>query len=267
MSAAALFIARMSLRSSILLTVPPAWASMAVIEKAAVLRKEAIYCNHGAGSRPRDKGKKCRGIVLGLPHPGRYMGKRVMQSKKIRLDGVGDILLERSGRAKYINLSVRPFRGVRVAVPKGVSFQEAAAVAQSKAQWLQSRLARMVLIEREVLEQRRKPPIDRMQARRQLIDRLAHLADRHGFAYNKVFIRRQKTRWGSCSHKNNINLNIHLVQLPDALIDYTLMHELVHTRIKNHGPRFWAELGRYLLNAKQLDREMNQHWILLMADR
>lgn len=190
-----------------------------------------------------------------------------MKSKKVRLHGIGDILLERSGRAKHINLSVRPFKGVRVAVPKGVSFQEAVAVAQSKIDWLQSHLARMMLIERQILEQKKDPPIDRDQARRRLIGRLEHLAAVHGFTYGKVFIRKQKTRWGSCSQANNINLNINLVRLPEALIDYTILHELVHTRIKNHGPLFWAELARHIPNPRQLDREMNRYWMVLMDER
>jgi predicted metal-dependent hydrolase len=190
----------------------------------------------------------------------------MMNMKRVSLAGVGDILLERSTRAKYINLSVKPFRGVRVAVPRGVSFKEAEAVAQSKAQWLKAHLARMIVIERQILERKKNPPIDPLPARRLLVERLAHLAALHGFSYNKVFVRRQKTRWGSCSHQNNINLNINLVRLPAALIDYTLLHELVHTRIKNHGPDFWAELGRYISDSKRLDREMNRYWMFLLDD-
>jgi predicted metal-dependent hydrolase len=189
-----------------------------------------------------------------------------MNSKIISLKGVGDILLERSSRAKYVNLSVRPFRGVRVAVPRGISFQEAVVVAQSKTQWLQAHLARMEVIERQILERRKSPPIDSAAARRSLVERLEHLSVLHGFSYNKVCIRRQRTRWGSCSHRNNINLNIHLVRLPEALIDYTLLHELVHTRIKNHGPGFWAELGLVIPNPRQLDRELNRYWMFLMDD-
>jgi hypothetical protein len=193
------------------------------------------------------------------------MGRRNVNSKKILLQGVGDILLERSERARHITLSVRPFKGVRVAVPRGVSFQEAVAVAQSRTQWLRTHLARMAIIEREISEQRKIPPVDRTEARRQLTERLAYLAALHGFRYNRVFIRTQKTRWGSCSRQNNINLNANLARLPDHLIDYTLLHELVHTRIKNHGPHFWAALGRYMADPKGVDREMNRYWTLLVV--
>jgi len=82
----------------------------------------------------------------------------------------------------------------------------------------------------------------RREAKKYLPDRLAALATKYGFKYNKVFIKNHRSRWGSCSEKNNINLNLHLMRLPDALIDYVLLHELVHTEIKNHSPAFWARV-------------------------
>ena len=108
-----------------------------------------------------------------------------------------------------------------------------------------------------------KQPLDRPSARRRLIDRLDCLASKYGFQYNRVFIKNQKTRWGSCSSKNNINLNVNLVRLPEELIDYTILHELVHTRIKNHGHQFWAQMNRLLGDAKKLDRALSEYNLLL----
>lgn len=188
-----------------------------------------------------------------------------MESKKVNLQGVGEVVLERSRRARHINLSVKPFRGVRIAVPRGVSFQQALAVAHAKSSWLKVHLGRMVLVEQQILALQKGPGgVDPVQARRMLVARLAQLAQQHGFVYNRVFVRNQRTRWGSCSRQNNINLNINLVRLPAALRDYTLVHELVHTRIKNHGPFFWAELARIIPDAKALDRELNRYWMVLV---
>lgn len=187
-----------------------------------------------------------------------------MKTKTIYLKDVGEVLMERSARAKYVNLSIKPFKGVRIAVPEGVSFKQAEAVAQSKRQWLKEHLGRMAAIEKEILAHRGNPVINLRMARQFLKDRLAELARRHGFTYNRVFVRNQKTRWGSCSSKNNINLNINLVQLPKALIDYTIFHELVHTRVRNHGPQFWEELDKYVPEARTVDRELNKYWMLLM---
>jgi hypothetical protein len=110
----------------------------------------------------------------------------------------------------------------------------------------------------------RTAPINRQAARQWIIDRLHELADLYGFSFRKAFVRNQKTRWGSCSHQNNINLNVNLVRLPEHLMDYAILHELVHTRIKNHSPVFWAELEKYVPNARQVDKELDNYRMCLI---
>ena len=185
------------------------------------------------------------------------------EAKTVELQGVGSIQMERSRRAKHISVSVRPYKGVRVAVPVGVSFASAELFARSKAGWIKKHLEKMKQMERAAQILAENNPIDRPTARQRLVDRLKLLAVKHGFQYNRVFIRNQKTRWGSCSSQNNINLNINLVRLPDDLIDYTILHELVHTRVKNHGQRFWAQMDRLLGDARKLDRALNEYNLLL----
>jgi len=189
--------------------------------------------------------------------------KSNLEAKTVELKSVGAIKMERSRRARHISVSVRPFKGVRVAVPRGVSFASAEMFAQSKMGWIKKHLDKMNQMERAAKVLSENHPIDRQAARRRLVDRLNYLAVKHDFQYNRVFIKNQKTRWGSCSGKNNINLNFNLVRLPDELIDYTILHELVHTRIKNHGHRFWAQLDRLLGDARKLDRALNEYNLLL----
>jgi hypothetical protein len=105
--------------------------------------------------------------------------------------------------------------------------------------------------------------IDEVEASRVLVERLEELSAQHGFCYNKVSIRNQRTRWGSCSAKNDISLNMKLLKLPQELIDYVILHELVHTRIKNHTKAFWRELDRIVGNAKALDARLNQYRMAL----
>lgn len=99
----------------------------------------------------------------------------------------------------------------------------------------------------------------RTEAKDYLPVRLGHLADYNGFQYNRVFIRNNRSRWGSCSAKNNINLNLHLMRLPGELIDYVLVHELVHTRHKNHSREFWDKLESCIMDARILDRELKKY--------
>lgn len=72
-----------------------------------------------------------------------------------------------------------------------------------------------------------------------LIPRLRALAAGLGLTYTKVTIRNQRSRWGSCSRKGAIALNFRLVQMPQTVRDYVLIHELIHLQQQNHGPRFW----------------------------
>ena len=188
----------------------------------------------------------------------------VVEAKTIELKSVGTILIERSRRAKHLSLSVKPFKGARVAVPIGVSFASAEMFARSKTAWLKKHLDKMVLMEQEASALSKCKPIIQAAARKHLIDRLNFLSQKYGFNYNRVFIKNQKTRWGSCSAKNNINLNISLVRLPEELIDYTILHELVHTRVKNHSRRFWDQMDKLLGDAKKLDRKLSKYSFLLI---
>lgn len=96
----------------------------------------------------------------------------------------------------------------------------------------------------------------RKEAKKYLPVRLNGLSRKHQLPYNRVTIKNNKSRWGSCSAKNNINLSLHLMRLPGHLIDYILLHELVHTRHKNHGKHFWRSMEKICPNAKSLDKEM-----------
>lgn len=96
------------------------------------------------------------------------------------------------------------------------------------------------------------------QARETLPNRLSELAQIHGFNVSKITIKKLKGRWGSCDQHNNITLNCFLMQIPDEYIDYVLLHELVHTKVLAHGPKFWAEFERCLPNAKRYRKDMRR---------
>ena len=187
-----------------------------------------------------------------------------MKSKTINISGIGDIVFEKSRRAKRINLSIRPFKGIRVAVPVFVSFQTAERFVRAKSDWIRTHLPKLSAIEAAAQQMKSAHPLDRKTARRIIVGRLAELSARCGLSYNRVSVRNQKTRWGSCSYRKNINLNVNLVRLPERLMDYAILHELVHTEIMDHGPRFWAMLEKHLPGAKALDRELAAYGLLLL---
>lgn len=192
-----------------------------------------------------------------------------MKRKKVVISGVGEVVLEQSSRARQMNLSIRPFRGIRVAVPRGVSFDAAESFARSKSEWIIRHLPKLRAIEQEAARRQddsSEGGIDRKTAREMLVLRLNELSKKHRLPYNRVFVKNQKTRWGSCSEKKNINLNINLVRLPEELMDYAIMHELVHTKELNHSPKFWNLLEQYVKNAKALDRELGKYSFFLLMN-
>lgn len=99
----------------------------------------------------------------------------------------------------------------------------------------------------------------RIEAKYYLPKRLTQLALLHQFVYKDVFIKNLKSKWGSCSHQNNINLNLHLMRLPEKLIDYVLVHELVHTVVKNHSKEFWNLLQAKMPDAKARHKEIQNY--------
>ena len=173
-------------------------------------------------------------------------------SRILEMEGIGPVMLERSSRAKRITMTIRPTKGIRVAVPRRFSFNEAAAFVREKRPWLEKTLSSLA----EQREQHRPlaelyTATDKKKADTFLRHRLQELAEKHGLEYNRVTIREQRSRWGSCSHRNTISLNRRLIVLPPELRDYVILHELVHTRVHNHSARFWAELQQHLPAARK----------------
>jgi predicted metal-dependent hydrolase len=176
-----------------------------------------------------------------------------------QVPNLGPVVFATSRRAKHLRITIRPDRTVRLTIPKRVPLKKARQFLHSKIPWIKKHLQRL-----EELEKTEKniqlPPIDKPKAASTLIRRLRELADIHNLEYKKVSIRNQKTKWGSCSAKDNISLNINLTRLPTELMDYVLLHELLHTRIKNHSKEFWSELDKYIGgSAKELSKRLRKH--------
>jgi predicted metal-dependent hydrolase len=187
------------------------------------------------------------------------------KSRTIEIEGIGPVLLERSKRARHLNITVRPFGGIRAAVPFGFSYKEAERVIRANIGWIKKRQKKIKQAQQKydsLLKE--STEIDKTSTREILVNRLKELSEMNGFSYNKVFIRNQKTRWGSCSAKNNISLNMKLLLLPEELRDYVILHELVHTQIKNHSPKFWEELEKYVGDAKRKQAKLNDYGLLLI---
>jgi predicted metal-dependent hydrolase len=99
----------------------------------------------------------------------------------------------------------------------------------------------------------------RNEAKEYLPDRVAYLAFKNKLKYRNLYLKNMKSQWGSCSYENNINLSLHLMRLPVELIDYVILHELAHTVEKNHSPRFWNLVEKFMPKAKLLDSNLKNY--------
>jgi predicted metal-dependent hydrolase len=105
--------------------------------------------------------------------------------------------------------------------------------------------------------------LDRQAARTVLAGRLEALAREHGYSPGRLSVRLQGTLWGSASRAGHIQLNAVLATVPSDLVDYVILHELVHTRIRGHGRAFWSELERRLPDARQRQARLREYSLAL----
>jgi len=178
----------------------------------------------------------------------------------INIPGMGEVSMRKSGRAMRFSISVTNSGAVRITVPRDGTARQAKSFLNEKSDWVvkhREKACRLRLRHKSLVEQSITVP--RGKAAALLRERLAYLAREYGFSFNKVSIRNQRTRWGSCSSGNNISVNEKLARLPRRLMDYVLLHELVHTRVKSHGDAFWRELEKYVVDFRELRRELREY--------
>jgi len=206
----------------------------------------------------------------------------------VRDEKLGEVRYVRNLRAKNLSIRINRQGEVRVTLPRFVSRRRAEAFLELKKAWIMKKLHEIrtqqqeatMPVEGEWITVRGKQiPItlphgtasveDALweillrESKAYLPGRVMELAVQHGFRYRDVKIRKMKSRWGSCSGNNNINLNSWLVMLPDHLSDYVILHELVHTRYKDHSERFWKALDQVTGGcSKALRKELRNQQIM-----
>lgn len=181
----------------------------------------------------------------------------------IEIEGIGPVLFEESKfPRKNLTISIKPLNPVKVLMPRGSSLKQAKNFLRQKMNWINKSLARLHLLkERHKNTLKDVSALTPSQQKLKLIERTCELAKKYRFGYKSISIRNQKTRWGSCSKDNKINLNIKLLRLPEDLIDYVIIHELLHTRIKNHSPIFKAELAKLISGRGNLNTRLKSYHI------
>jgi len=168
-----------------------------------------------------------------------------------------NIQVIRSNR-KTIALEIKPDLQILVRAPYRMTEKRIRQFLEENAGWLEKHMeiARARKEERDRLPP--PPEITQEELRRLageavkvIPQRVAYYAPLVGVTYGRITIRNQKTRWGSCSGKGNLNFNCLLMKTPPEVVDYVVVHELCHRKEMNHSPRFWAEVERVLPDYKK----------------
>ena len=150
----------------------------------------------------------------------------------------------------------RQTRGVRISVSTGgevtvtksprVSERQARELVEKRSDWIREKISEMEKRPKKILAHFSIKEYKEFKERTRVLvrDRLPILNQVYGFEVGDISIRNQKTRWGSCSGKKNLNFNYKLFFLPPELADYIIVHELCHLKEMNHSKRFWDLVSR-----------------------
>ena len=145
-------------------------------------------------------------------------------------------------------IEVRTDGTVLVRVPRRCTDRQAAEFVRQNEAWIRKQLARRASEAEKADQDGLLTPeeIDALaeQALRVIPERVAYYAPLVGVTYGRITIRNQKTRWGSCSAKGNLNFNCLLMLTPPEVIDSVVVHELCHRKEMNHSKRFYEEVLR-----------------------
>ena len=168
------------------------------------------------------------------------------------------VYIVRSNR-KTIGLQVNADLTVTVRAPYGVTEQEIDRLIRRKKGWITKSMEKMRQLneyrEENHIQQRSMEEIRELadEAVKKVPERVRYYAPIVGVTYGRITIRNQKTRWGSCSSKGNLNFNCLLILAPPEVLDYVVVHELCHRKHMNHSKEFWAEVEKVLPNYKEAE--------------
>lgn len=174
-------------------------------------------------------------------------------------------------KRKTAAIQIRQDLSVAVRVPVWISEREIENILREKEPWIRKHIEKIKAqkekdtAEPALTEEQLRELAD--QAARCIPERVRYYAPEVGVDYGRITIRCQKTRWGSCSAKGNLNFNCLLMLAPPEVLDYVVVHELCHRKEMNHSRAFWAEVERVLPDYTERKKWLKDHSSVIMNRR
>ncbi len=171
-------------------------------------------------------------------------------------------------RRKTLSAEIRNNRLI-VRAPLRVSDKEITLFLQKNQKWIEKNLAKAEEKQKELNTVPKLTPEELRsltdQALRVIPERVAHYAPLIGVTYGRITVRNQRTKWGSCSAKGNLNFNCLLMLAPPEVLDSVVVHELCHRKVMNHSEPFYAEVLRVYPDYRKWEKWLKENGQRLMA--
>ena len=179
-----------------------------------------------------------------------------LQNKKV------DYILKISRRARRMRLAVYCDRSFVVTKPIGLSEGIVEKFIVQKADWILSKLEYFKKFKNNPIKDNRADYLRNKNAAFELVNiKIIHLNKIYNFRFKRISIRNQKTRWGSCSLKGNLNFNYKILFLPEHIADYIVAHELCHLEEFNHSRKFWNLVAETIPNYLEIRKELKREGV------
>lgn len=172
----------------------------------------------------------------------------------IKDDEFGEIIVRKSPLARGVRFSVSTSGRLQMSVPKYTSTFLAKRFLNSNREAIRQKLPLKDPETQRARDYQKK--LLMRKAKEYLPYRLEYYAKRYGYNYDKCRLTHANTRWGSCSSRRTISLNIGLMKVPEVLRDYVILHELAHLNHMDHSRAFWAEVGAHDKNYKMHEKKL-----------
>jgi predicted metal-dependent hydrolase len=167
--------------------------------------------------------------------------------------------IRESARARCLRITIYPGGELAATLPRGMNLENLENFLKQKADWILRKMK---------LDQKRKPSLllpkasrrEYLARKKEAFELVENKIDYFRSVYNlcpaRISIRNQKSRWGSCSRKGNLNFNYRLVHLPEKYQDYVVVHELCHLKEFNHSRKFWDLVGQAIPDYRKIRKEI-----------
>lgn len=184
-----------------------------------------------------------------------------MRRKTVLHDREVSYTVKKSARARRLRVAVYCDASVVVTVPADFGESKIEKFLKEKAGWILEKIKEFGRMEKEIHLRGGKREFKkyRIQALAFVIKKVEELNRQYNFSYSRITVKNQKTRWGSCSKKRNLNFNYKIIFLPEKLAEYIIVHELCHLQEFNHSQKFWNLVARAVPNYRDVVKQVKRH--------